>query len=47
VQPLTLELDDTFDNANHIHSVWRDLDGDFGEDLLKAHYEISHRNERA
>jgi hypothetical protein len=39
-----IELDDTQDNANHIHSVWRDLNGDFGGDLLKAHYETDHRN---
>ncbi|MBV9267240.1 MAG: DUF3500 domain-containing protein [Acidobacteriaceae bacterium] len=38
-----IELDDTQDNANHIHSVWRDLNGDFGEDLLKLHYETGHQ----
>jgi hypothetical protein len=38
-----LEFDDTQDNANHIHSVWRDLDNDFGVDLLKEHYQSSHR----
>jgi hypothetical protein len=27
--------------SNHIHSVWRDFDGDFGEDLLLDHYEES------
>jgi Protein of unknown function (DUF3500) len=37
-----IELDDTQDNANHIHSVWRDLNGDFGEDLLQQHYKTSH-----
>ena len=37
-----IELDDTQDNANHIHSVWRDFNGDFGEDLLRQHYETSH-----
>ncbi len=42
-----IELDDTQDNANHIHSVWRDFSGDFGGDLLKAHYDASHRNETA
>jgi len=41
-----IELDDTQDNANHIHSVWRDFNGDFGGDLLKAHYESSHRNQK-
>jgi hypothetical protein len=38
-----VEFDDTQDNANHIHSVWRDFDGDFGLDLLKEHYQSSHR----
>jgi len=37
-----IELDDTQDNANHIHSVWRDFRGDFGEDLLQQHYHASH-----
>jgi hypothetical protein len=37
-----IEFDDTQDNANHIHSVWRDFDGDFGEDLLQRHYSASH-----
>jgi len=29
-----------FDNSggNHIHSVWRDFDGDFGRDVLGEHY---------
>ena len=38
-----IEMDDTQDNANHIHSVWRDFDGDFGEDLLHRHYQTSHK----
>jgi uncharacterized protein DUF3500 len=38
-----VEFDDTQDNANHIHSVWRDFEGDFGLDLLKEHYQASHR----
>ena len=37
-----IELDDTQDNANHIHAVWRDFAGDFGEDLLQQHYQASH-----
>jgi hypothetical protein len=37
-----IELDDTQDNANHIHSVWRDFTGDFGGDLLQRHYQASH-----
>ncbi len=38
-----IEFDDTQDHANHIHSVWRDFDNDFGLDLLKEHYQSSHR----
>ncbi len=33
-----IEYDDTQNNANHIHSVWRDFNGDFGDDLLREHY---------
>ena len=38
-----IEYDDTQNGANHIHTVWRDLEGDFGLDLLKEHYQSSHR----
>lgn len=41
-QSFLIEFDDTQDGANHIHSVWRDFAGDFGEDLLKTHYETGH-----
>jgi hypothetical protein len=34
-----LEFDNTQNDANHIHAVWRDFDNDFGEDLLRRHYE--------
>ena len=37
-----IELDDTQDHGNHIHSVWRDFNGDFGADLLKLHYDAHH-----
>ena len=33
-----IEFDNTQDNANHIHTVWRDFDGDFGRDVLREHY---------
>lgn len=33
-----LEYDDTQNNANHVHTVWRDRQDDFGVDLLKRHY---------
>jgi hypothetical protein len=38
-----IEYDDTQNNANHIHSVWRDYEGDFGVDLLGDHYQSSHK----
>ena len=38
-----IELDDTQDNANHIHSVWRDVTDDFGQDLLQQHYHADHQ----
>lgn len=36
-----IEFDNTQNNANHIHTVWRDFNGDFGEDLLMEHYQHS------
>jgi Protein of unknown function (DUF3500) len=38
-----IEYDNTQNNANHVHSVWRDLERDFGGDLLRAHYD-EHRS---
>lgn len=38
-----IEYDNTQNDANHIHAVWRDFNGDFGLDLLGAHYRQSHR----
>ena len=37
-----LEYDNTQGGANHVHSVWRDIGGDFGMDLLKEHYQRAH-----
>ncbi|MEO7141991.1 MAG: DUF3500 domain-containing protein, partial [Bryobacteraceae bacterium] len=42
-----IEFDDTQDHANHIHSVWREFDGDWGLDLLKEHYQTSHNPARS
>ena len=39
---LLIEYDNTQNNANHVHSVWRDFDHDFGVDLLKAHRDTAH-----
>ncbi|MGF2412332.1 DUF3500 domain-containing protein [Ferruginibacter sp.] len=36
-----IEFDNTTHNANHIHIVWRDFNGDFGVDLLNEHYKKS------
>ncbi len=33
-----IEYDNTQNHANHIHTVWRDFDGDFGMDVLEEHY---------
>ena len=38
-----LEYDNTQNGANHVHAVWRDFTNDFGEDLLKKHYDQSHK----
>ncbi len=38
-----VEYDNTQNSANHIHTVWRDLKNDWGEDLLKNHYGQAHR----
>ena len=34
-----IEYDNTQNDANHVHSVWRDLKNDFGGDALARHYE--------
>ena len=36
-----VEFDNTQNGGNHIHTVWRDFDGDFGRDLLREHYRHS------
>jgi TonB family protein len=36
-----IEYDNTQNEANHIHTVWRDFNGDFGEDLLREHYQTT------
>ena len=37
-----IEFDNVQSSANHIHSVWRDFNGDFGDDVLKSHYKSAH-----
>lgn len=43
-----IEYDNTQNRANHIHSVWRDFNGDFGLDALAEHYRTveHHRHKR-
>jgi hypothetical protein len=36
-----IEFDNTQNDANHIHLVWRDFKGDWGRDLLAEHYRTS------
>ena len=40
-----IEYDNTQNNANHVHSVLRDLKHDFGGDELLEHYRQSHQND--
>ena len=40
-----IEYDNTQGNANHVHSVWRDLENDFGGDALRRHYEGGHEHD--
>ena len=40
---LIIEYDNIQNNANHVHSVVRDLTNDFAEDILRAHYEKEHK----
>jgi len=38
-----VEYDNTQDDANHVHTVWRDPEDDFGAALLARHYAAHHR----
>jgi hypothetical protein len=40
-----VEYDNTQDDANHVHTVFRDLERDFGGDLLREHVEHGHHKE--
>lgn len=37
-----IEYDNTQNNANHIHSVWRDFEDDFGYEPLRQHLAVDH-----
>jgi hypothetical protein len=36
-----IEYDNTQNEGNHVHSVWRDFNGDFGRDLLREHIQAA------
>lgn len=42
-----VEYDNTQNENNHIHSVWRDFNGDFGLDLLAQHYKTADHHQAA
>jgi hypothetical protein len=37
-----IEFDNTQNDGNHVHSIWRDFKDDFGRDLLREHVRASH-----
>ena len=39
---LLIEYDNTQNDANHVHTVVRDLTNDFAEDILREHYQQKH-----
>jgi hypothetical protein len=36
-----IEFDNVQNDGNHVHSIWRDFNGDFGRDLLRDHLKTS------
>lgn len=44
-----IEYDNTQGKANHIHTVWREFKGDWGQDVLAEHYRTAphHANHRS
>jgi hypothetical protein len=39
---MLIEFDNTQNAGNHVHSIWRDFNGDFGRDLLREHLRAAH-----
>ena len=37
-----VEFDNRQNGANHIHSVWRDVENDFASDVLREHLLLYH-----
>ena len=40
---LLIEHDNIQTNANHVHTIVRDLTNDFAEDILREHYLMEHK----
>jgi hypothetical protein len=40
-----IEFDNTQNDGNHVHSIWRDFRGDFGRDILREHIKTAHQND--
>jgi hypothetical protein len=40
-----IEFDDTVPEADHVHTIYRDFEGDFGRDLLRDHYARDHAHD--
>lgn len=38
-EDFVFELDAAQEEGNHVHTVWRDRNGDFGAGALERHYE--------
>ena len=41
-----IEFDNTQNQGNHVHSIWRDFNGDFGRDVLREHIAGAHQEEK-
>jgi len=41
-----IEYDNTQNEANHVHCMWRNLENDFGDDLIRKHYQKFHKAPR-
>jgi hypothetical protein len=43
---LLIEYDNTQNNNNHVHTIVRDFENDFGDDLLQKHYKEDHHHKK-
>ena len=41
IEIVTDEVTNIQNDGNHVHSVWRDFEGDFGRDILREHLQAS------